>query len=161
WSRDRAHRAGVRPAAPLPRASTAGAQQGPVAGRRLGAAGRHREQRRGRLRRLPAGQAGGGRRAAAAAHRARGRLRAQGVVMSIRTRIMLAGVGIVMVVICCLSSSLYALISRGLGNDRDTELSARADAAVVSLATASRADLTPARAIAPIDPRSSVDIYLV
>src|SRR5262249_31124786 len=55
----------------------------------------------------------------------------------------------------------YALISRGLGNDRDTELSARADAAVVSLATASRADLTPARAIAPIDPRSSVDIYLV
>ena len=53
---------------------------------------------------------------------------------------MLAGVGIVMVVICCLSSSLYALISRGLGNDRDTELSARADAAVVSLASASRAD---------------------
>src|SRR5262245_11166265 len=81
--------------------------------------------------------------------------------VSIRTRIMLAGVGIVMVVICCLSSSLYALISRGLGNDRDTELSARADAAVASLATASRADLAPARALAPIDPRPSVDIYLV
>jgi two-component system, OmpR family, sensor kinase len=81
--------------------------------------------------------------------------------MSIRTRIMLAGVGIVMVVICCLSSSLYALISRGLGNDRDTELSARADAAVASLASVPPADLAPSRALAPIDPRSSVDIYLV
>jgi signal transduction histidine kinase len=81
--------------------------------------------------------------------------------MSIRTRIMLAGVGIVTVVICCLSSSLFALISSGLGNDRDTELSARADAAVASLATATREDLAPTRAVAPIDPRSSVDIYLV
>jgi signal transduction histidine kinase len=80
--------------------------------------------------------------------------------MSIRTRITLAGVGIVTVVICCLSSSLFGLISRGLGSDRDTELSVRADAAVASLATASRADLAPTRALAPIDPRSSVDIYL-
>jgi two-component system OmpR family sensor kinase len=81
--------------------------------------------------------------------------------MSIRTRITLVGVGIVTVVICCLSSSLFALISHGLDADRDTELSARADAAVASLGTAARADFAPARALAPIDPRSSVDIFLV
>jgi signal transduction histidine kinase len=80
--------------------------------------------------------------------------------MSIRTRITLVGVGIVTVVICCLSSSLFALVSRGLDADRDTQLAARAQAAVASLASAGRADFTPGRPLAPIDPRSSVDIFV-
>ena len=81
--------------------------------------------------------------------------------MSIRTRITLVGVGIVMVVICCLSSSLYTLISRGLDTDRDTQLGARADAALTGLATAAKADFAPTRPLAPIDPRSSVDIFVM
>src|SRR6185369_15835198 len=157
WAGGRTDRAGVRPVPPLSGPSTAGTQPGPAARRRVGAAGGHGQQRGRRLRGLPAGQAG---RAAADPDRARGRLRAAGPLMSIRTRITLVGVGIVTVVICCLSSSLFALLSRGIDADRDTALSARADAAAASLATASRSDFAPARALAPVDPRSSVDIFL-
>ena len=81
--------------------------------------------------------------------------------MSIRTRITLVGVGIVTLVICCLSASLYALVSRGLGTDRDKQLAARADEVVASLATAARQDFTPGHALAPIDPRSSVDVFVM
>jgi signal transduction histidine kinase len=81
--------------------------------------------------------------------------------MSIRTRITLVGVGIVTVVICCLSASLYALIARGLGDDRDKQLGMRADEAVASLATAAREDFVHSRPLATIDPRSSVDTFVM
>jgi len=81
--------------------------------------------------------------------------------MSIRTRITLAGVGIVTLVICCLSVSLFALISSGLGSDTESQLAARADAAVNGIATASSEDLRPVRSVAPVDPRTSVDIFLM
>jgi two-component system OmpR family sensor kinase len=79
--------------------------------------------------------------------------------MSIRSRITLVGVGIVTLVICCLSASLFALISGGLDTDRDKKLAARADEAVASLASAPREDFAPQKALAPIDPRSSVDTF--
>jgi hypothetical protein len=84
--------------------------------------------------------------------------------MSIRARITLVGLGIVMLVICCLSATLFALVSSGLDTDRDAKLAARADEVVASLAAAARADLTspPAPlALAPIDPRSSVDTFVM
>jgi two-component system OmpR family sensor kinase len=81
--------------------------------------------------------------------------------MSIRARITLVGVGIIVVVICCLSSSLFALISRGLDTDRDAQLAARANEAATSLATAAREDFKPTRPLAPIDPRSSVDTFVM
>jgi two-component system, OmpR family, sensor kinase len=81
--------------------------------------------------------------------------------MSIRMRVTLVGVGVVTLVICCLSVSLFALIARGLEGDRDKQLVARADEAVHSLNTASRADLQPSRPVAPVDPRSSVDIFVM
>ncbi len=81
--------------------------------------------------------------------------------MSIRTRITLVGVGIVTVVICCLSTSLFALISRGLDADRDTQLAARADAAAASIAAADAGAFAPSRALAPVDPRSSVDVFVM
>jgi signal transduction histidine kinase len=81
--------------------------------------------------------------------------------LSIRTRITLVGVGVVSLVLCCFSASLFGLISRGLDTDRDKQLSARADAAVTSIATAAKADLAASADPAPIDPRSSVDIYLM
>ncbi|HEX6869921.1 MAG TPA: HAMP domain-containing sensor histidine kinase, partial [Micromonosporaceae bacterium] len=81
--------------------------------------------------------------------------------MSIRTRITLVGVGIVTLVICCLSATLFALISGGLDTDRDDDLAARADQLVASLATADPAELGPGRMLAPVDPRSSVDIFVM
>jgi len=79
--------------------------------------------------------------------------------VSIRTRITLVGVGIVTLVICCLSGTLFGLISRGLDTDRDKLLAARADELVAGIATAAEADFAPATALAPIDPRSNVDIF--
>jgi signal transduction histidine kinase len=79
--------------------------------------------------------------------------------MSIRTRITLVGVGIVTVVICCLSATLFTLISRGLDTDRDALLSARSNELVAGVAGADAADFAPATVLAQIDPRSSVDIF--
>jgi two-component system, OmpR family, sensor kinase len=79
--------------------------------------------------------------------------------MSIRTRITLVGVGIVMLVICCLSTTLFALISRGLDTDRDTALSARVTELAAGLDDAPAAAFAPATVLARIDPRSSVDIF--
>jgi signal transduction histidine kinase len=81
--------------------------------------------------------------------------------VSIRTRITLVGVGIVTVVICCLSGTLFALISGGLDTDRDSQLAARADAAVASLNTADATAFTPSARLAPIDPRTSVDPFVM
>jgi two-component system OmpR family sensor kinase len=79
--------------------------------------------------------------------------------MSIRTRITLVGVGIVTLVICCLSGTLFTLISGGLTANNDSQLSARADAATASLANANRSAFTPTAPLAPIDPRTSVDPF--
>jgi hypothetical protein len=80
--------------------------------------------------------------------------------MSIRARITLLGLGLVTVVICCLSASLFALISQGLDSDHDEELAKRADASVASIATAPADSFTPRPSpLAPIDPTSSVDIF--
>ena len=81
--------------------------------------------------------------------------------MSIRARITLVGVGVVTLVICCLSSTLYTLISLGLDSGRDTELTARVDAVVDGVATAAREDLTPVAPLAPIDPRSNLDAFVM
>jgi signal transduction histidine kinase len=79
--------------------------------------------------------------------------------MSIRTRITLVGLGIVTVVICCLSGTLYGLISRGIGTDRDAALAARTDQLLAGVAAAKADDLVPATVLAQVDPRSSVDIF--
>ncbi len=79
--------------------------------------------------------------------------------MSIRTRITLVGVGIVMLVICCLSTTLYALISRGLDTDRDTALSARVTELATGVAEAEADAFAPATVLGQVDPRSSVDMF--
>jgi two-component system OmpR family sensor kinase len=79
--------------------------------------------------------------------------------VSIRSRITLVGVGIVTVVICCLSSTLFALISRGLDTDRDGVLAARADELAAGIATAPADAFAPATSLARIDPRSNVDVF--
>jgi two-component system OmpR family sensor kinase len=79
--------------------------------------------------------------------------------MSIRTRITVVGVGIVMLVICCLSTTLFALISRGLDTDRDTALSARVTELATDVAEADPDAFAPATVLAKVDPRSSVDVF--
>ncbi|HEY7223288.1 MAG TPA: HAMP domain-containing sensor histidine kinase [Micromonosporaceae bacterium] len=79
--------------------------------------------------------------------------------MSIRTRITLVGLGIVTVVICCLSGTLFALISHGIETDRDALLAARADELLAGIAAAPADDLAPATVLAQIDPRTSVDVF--
>jgi signal transduction histidine kinase len=79
--------------------------------------------------------------------------------MSIRTRITLVALGIVTVVICCLSGSLYGLIYRSIETDRNTLLSARSDQLLAAVAAASPADLAPSPVLAQVDPRSSVDVF--
>jgi hypothetical protein len=79
--------------------------------------------------------------------------------VSIRTRITLVGVGIVTLVICCLSGTLFGLISRGLDTDRDKLLAARATSSWPASRPPPRPTSRPATALAPIDPRSNVDIF--
>jgi two-component system, OmpR family, sensor kinase len=81
--------------------------------------------------------------------------------MSIRTRITLVGLGIVTLVICCLSASLFGLISSGVGTDQEKQLATRADEAAASLATAPAADFAPHADLAPIDPRTSTDTFVM
>ncbi len=82
-----------------------------------------------------------------------------GSYLSIRTRITWMGLAIVTVVICCLSGTLFGLISQGLDTDRDKALIARADELAAGVAEADPENLKPSRALALIDPRSSVDIF--
>jgi signal transduction histidine kinase len=79
--------------------------------------------------------------------------------MSIRTRITLVGLGIVTVVICCLSATLFGLISQGIDTDRNELLAARTEALLAAVAAAGADDLTPSTVLAQVDPRSSVDIF--
>ncbi len=79
--------------------------------------------------------------------------------MSIRTRITLVGLGIVTVVVCCLSGTLFALISRGIDPNRDALLAERAEAVLAGVAAASADDLAPQTVLDRIDPRSSVDVF--
>jgi two-component system, OmpR family, sensor kinase len=81
--------------------------------------------------------------------------------MSIRTRITLIGLGVVGLVLCCFSVTLFGLVSSGLTTDRDKQLSQRAEGAVSSLALAGRPDLAPVTDLAPVDVSSSVDIFVM
>jgi signal transduction histidine kinase len=79
--------------------------------------------------------------------------------MSIRTRITLVGLGIVTVVICCLSATLFGLISQGAETDRNALLAARTEALLAAVAAADVEELGPGPVLAQVDPRSSVDIF--
>jgi hypothetical protein len=81
--------------------------------------------------------------------------------MSLRWRVSLLGMGVVVLVLCCFSASLFALMSRGIGADRDKQLQERADAAVVSMAAAGADALSPFVVLAPVDAGTSVDIFLM
>ena len=101
------------------------------------------------------------RRAPADPHRARGRLRPAGDRDVDPYPITLVGVGIVTLVICCLSASLFALISRGLDTDRDTAARRPGPRSLAAWPPPPRDDFEPSTPLARIDPRSSVDIFVM
>jgi signal transduction histidine kinase len=81
--------------------------------------------------------------------------------MTLRLRVALLGMAVVLVVLCCFSVSLFGLLSRGIGADRDAQLAERADAAATSLAAADATALRPTRVPAPVDPATSVEVFVM
>jgi signal transduction histidine kinase len=81
--------------------------------------------------------------------------------MRIRTRITFFGVGVVAIVLTCFSAASYALIVAGLPRDQDKQLQARANEAVASVLAAPARSLVPSPALAPVDPATSDEIFVI
>jgi len=84
--------------------------------------------------------------------------------VSIRTRIALFGLAVVTLAVALFCLLVYALIAQGIGVDRDEQLATRADSAIASLGTTAAESLQPDGSpltIAPIDPGSSTDPFLI
>jgi signal transduction histidine kinase len=78
--------------------------------------------------------------------------------LSLRLRLALFGAAVVALTLVLFGGLLYALISRGVTNDQDTALRARAGQAISALGVAP--DLTPRGPIAPADLRTSNEIFI-
>jgi signal transduction histidine kinase len=78
--------------------------------------------------------------------------------LSLRLRLALFGAAVVALTLVLFGGLLYALISRGVTNDQDTALRARAGQAISALGMAP--DLTPRGPIAPADLRTSNEIFV-
>jgi signal transduction histidine kinase len=81
--------------------------------------------------------------------------------MSIRTRIALFGLAVVLVVLTCVSGALYALFAGGLPGSQDKRLAARATEAVHAVSTADGRDFTAGRPLAPVDPAVDDDMFVI
>ena len=78
--------------------------------------------------------------------------------MSLRLRLALFGAAVVALALVLFGLAVYALASRSADTNQDRELSARANAAVGGLAHAP--DLTPRPALAPIELRTSAEVFM-
>jgi signal transduction histidine kinase len=78
--------------------------------------------------------------------------------LSLRLRLALFGAAVVALTLILFGGLLYALLSRGVTNDQDTSLRARAGQAISALGVAP--DLTPRGPIAPADLRTSNEIFV-
>ncbi len=78
--------------------------------------------------------------------------------MSLRLRLALFGAAVVAVTLVLFGGLLYALLSRGVTNDQDTALRARAGQAISALGVSP--DLTPRAPLAPADLRASNEIFV-
>ncbi len=81
--------------------------------------------------------------------------------MSIRTRITLYGLAVVLAALTCFSGGVYALFAGGVSSGQDKELRARVDAARAQLASAPAAAFTPSRAPAGVRPATDNDIFVL
>ena len=81
--------------------------------------------------------------------------------MGIRSRITLFGVGVVAIVLTCFSVGSYVLIVAGLPASQDKQLQARASEALASVRAAPARSFVPSPALAPVDPATSNDIFVI
>ena len=80
--------------------------------------------------------------------------------MSLRLRLALFGAAVVALALVIFGLAIYGLVSRSVDTNQDKELRARAGAAVAALATTPDLDLAPRPVIAPVDLRSSTEVFL-
>lgn len=81
--------------------------------------------------------------------------------MSIRARTALFGLGVVTVVLCGFTSTIYWLLWLGVPSEQDNELKAKARGAVRSLADAPASAFGPEPALAPTDPATDDEIFVL
>jgi len=80
--------------------------------------------------------------------------------VSLRLRLALFGAAVVALALVIFGLAIYALVSRSVDTNQDKDLRARAGAAVAALATTPDTELAPRPLIAPVDLRSSTDIFV-
>jgi two-component system, OmpR family, sensor kinase len=80
--------------------------------------------------------------------------------VSLRLRLALFGAAVVALALVIFGLAIYGLVSRSVDTNQDKDLRARAGAAATALANTPNLDLAPRPAIAPVDLRSSIDIFV-
>jgi len=80
--------------------------------------------------------------------------------VSLRLRLALFGAAVVALALVIFGLAIYTLVARSVDTNQDKDLRARAGAAVGALATAPSTDLAPRPVIAPVDLRTSTDIFV-
>ncbi|HEY2790829.1 MAG TPA: histidine kinase dimerization/phospho-acceptor domain-containing protein, partial [Micromonosporaceae bacterium] len=81
--------------------------------------------------------------------------------MTSRTRTVLLGLLIVILVIGCASAGIFTLVVGGLPSSQDKQLTARAGAARTDIATAPASAFVTTPPVAPIDPATDNDVFTV
>jgi signal transduction histidine kinase len=79
--------------------------------------------------------------------------------MSIRVRITLFGLAVVLGVLACFSGAIYGLLLVGVPGGQDQQLAARAAEAALEIQRAP--DLTPSRPLTPVQPAVDNDIFVI
>jgi two-component system, OmpR family, sensor kinase len=80
--------------------------------------------------------------------------------VSLRVRLALFGAAVVALALVIFGLAIYGLVSRSVDTNQDKDLRARAGAAIGALATSPNLDLAPRPVIAPVDLRSSTDVFV-
>jgi signal transduction histidine kinase len=81
--------------------------------------------------------------------------------MSIRARVTLYGLAIVLVVLTCFSASIWGLVVVGLPGGQDKRLAARAAEAVRAVDAATADRFVASRPLAPVQPATDDDVFVV
>jgi signal transduction histidine kinase len=81
--------------------------------------------------------------------------------MSIRARITLFGLAVVLAVLACFCGGIYPLVLAGVAGNQDRLLTTRAAAAVTQVERAPAADFAPGRPLAPVRPAVEDDAFVI
>jgi two-component system, OmpR family, sensor kinase len=80
--------------------------------------------------------------------------------LSLRLRLALFGAAVVALALVLFGLAVYTLVARSVDTNQDAELRARAGAAARALASTPGSDLTPRGTLAPVELRTSVEVFL-